>query len=97
MLGEGHMFQVFRAFSDAPDRLICRDDVDNQVQAAYTCIDSDQVLITANPFIESISDLVKIPLGNGWEREYGIIFREPVSPIVQNYIDTALEIYLGKN
>ena len=91
---EKEIINAFRqSFAGAPEHLILRDDVDNQVEAAFSCIGSDRILITANPFIHSISPLVKIPLQEGWHREYGIIYRPPVSHAVQKYIDLAVEIY----
>lgn len=93
MLEESMIDAFHQAFALLPDHLILRQDVDNQVEAAFSCIGSDQILITANPFIHSISSLVKIPLREGWRREYGIICRPPVSHAVQKYIDLAVEIY----
>lgn len=84
---------LHEAFKDRNENLIERDDVDHQVEAAFECLSSDSLLLTANPFIHSISELVKIPLDAGWTREYGIIYNEPVSPVVRKYIDLAEEIY----
>ena len=73
--------------------LIERDDIDNQVGAAYECTNSDSILIFANPFVQSIEELKKIPLATGWTREYGIIYKAPCSDVVQNYINFAVQYY----
>ena len=93
MLEEEQTDAVRTAFARHADNLIERNDVDHQVEVAYECINSDRILITANPFIENISDLVKIPLKNGWVREYGILYKEPISDAVRKYIETAVEVY----
>ena len=87
--------QINDTFQAVPGHLISREDVDNQVPAAYECIESDRILITANPFIEDIEELVKVPLDTGWTREYGVIFREPVTETVRKYIEIAEEVYSG--
>ena len=89
--------QIRTAFQSRQEHLILREDVDNQVPAAYECLDSDRILITANPFIEGIGELVKVVLDTGWQREYGILFREPASEIVKQYIDVAKEVYGGND
>ena len=93
MLGDVYTQQMRDAFRGTPDHLIERSDVDNQVQAAYECLGTKRVLITANPFIEGIGELIKVPLDTEWEREYGIIYKEPASEPVQKYIALAREIY----
>ena len=93
MLEEIYRDQIFRAFQTAPDHLISREDVDNQVQVAYECIETDRILITANPFIEGIAQLVKVPLDTGWTREYGVVFREPATEAVRKYVGIAEELY----
>lgn len=93
MLDSNVVDALHEAFKDRKKNLIERDDVDHQVEAAFECLSGDSLLLTANPFIHSISELVKIPLNTGWTREYGIIYNEPVSPSVRKYIDLAEEIY----
>ena len=93
MLEERYRNQIVDVFREIPDHLIIRDDVDNQVPAAFDCVDSDRILITANPFIRDIEELVKVPLDTGWKREYGVIFRKPASEPVSKYIEIAEEIY----
>ena len=93
MLDSNVIDALHEAFKDRKENLIERDDVDHQVEAAFECLSGDSLLLTANPFIHSISELVKIPLNTGWAREYGIIYNEPVSPSVRKYIDLAEEIY----
>lgn len=97
MLEKLYLDQISHAFLAFPDHLISREDVDNQVPAAYDCIESDRILITANPFIEDIEELVKVPLATGWTREYGVIFREPAAEAVRKYIETAEEVYSERN
>lgn len=93
MLEERYRDQIIDAFRAVPGHLISRDDVDNQVPAAYDCVDSNRILITANPFIRDIEELVKVPLDTGWKREYGVIFRKPASEPVRKYIEIAEEVY----
>ena len=93
MLEEVYRDQINHAFLSVPGHLISREDVDNQVPAAYECIESDRILITANPFIEGITQLVKVPLDTGWTREYGVIFREPATETVRKYVEIAEEVY----
>lgn len=92
MVKQQYVKELEQAFTNS-ENLIKRDDVDNQVSAAYECINSDAVLLTANPFIQSINELKKVPLSIGWTREYGIIYKTPTSEIVQNYIDLAIQCY----
>ena len=93
MLGDLYTRQMRDAFTNSASHLIERSDVDNQVQAAYECLNTRRILITANPFIEGIAELVKVPLSPGWEREYGIIYKEPATEPVQKYVALARELY----
>ena len=93
MLEEEYNARIEAAFAARPENLIRRSDVDHQVEASYECIESDRVMITANPFIEGISELLKIPLDTGWKREYGILYRRPASELVMRYVETAEEVY----
>ncbi len=93
MVGKERMQSARQAFSLHPEHLIQRMDVDNQVSAAYECMESNSILITANPFIGSLEGLIKIPLDEGWMREYGIIYKEPASWVVRQYVDLAIELY----
>ncbi len=93
MLGQERIADLKEVFQQHPTHLIIRSDVDNQVGAAYDCISSDTILLSANPFVHSISELTKIPLAVDWSREYGIIYREPVTLPVRKYIDLAIWYY----
>lgn len=93
MLQSSYSNELTDAFQSHPDNLIKRKDVDHQVEAAYACLTQNTILITANPFIHSIKQLVQIPLSEGWKRTYGIIYKPPVSDTVQKYIDLAVSIY----
>ncbi|MGN1389378.1 MAG: LysR family transcriptional regulator [Bulleidia sp.] len=93
MLMESYLDALKAAFRAHPENLILRDDVDHQVEAAYACMSDGTILITANLFLKSISGLHSIPLSEGWERTYGIIYKTPVSDAVQKYIDLAQELY----
>ncbi len=93
MLGKERIDMLRRLFTDHPEQLRVRTDVDNQAAAAYECVSSDWVLLSANPFIHSIPELVKVPLEVDWSREYGLIYREPVTPFLQKYIDLAVRYY----
>lgn len=75
------------------ENLRFRDDVDNQVDVAFQCSDSEELLVTANGFVTEIPQLVTVLLEDGWYEEYGIIYRPHPSSIVQKYIDLAAEIY----
>ena len=87
---------IREAFVDMEENLIELHDVDRQVQAVYECLESDRILITANPFIEQIREIRKIPLECGWEREYGIIYKEPMTAAVRKYVETARDVYREK-
>ena len=97
MVRSEYLKLIRSAFAHNRKNLIERSDVDNQVEIAFSCIHSDQILITANPFISSVRELKKIPLDTGWKRDYGIIYLSPVSRTVQNFIDLALSIYSEKS
>ena len=96
MLPEEYLHELQSVFQDHPDHLIMRDDVDNQVGAAFECSHSDHIMITANPFIYSVSDLMKIPLRTEWTREYGLISMPDCPPVVRRYIETAREVYRNR-
>lgn len=93
MLMESYLEALKASFRTHPENLILRDDVDHQVEAAYACMTDGTILITANPFLQSVSGLHSIKLSEGWERTYGIIYKPPVSDAVQKYIDLAEELY----
>ena len=93
MLEKKFIQDIENAFSDHPDNLLKRKDVDNQVNIAFSCIANNYLFLTANPFIKKISDLITIPIDTDFTREYGVIYKEPVSDTVQKYIETAVRTY----
>lgn len=93
MVEEAYMDALHQAFASSPKHLQERRDVDNQVAAAYSCIDSRKVLITANPFITSVAGLKLIPLAEGWKREYGILFPKDCREAVMAYVEFAVNWY----
>ena len=93
MLMKEYTKAIEEAFSAHPGNLIESGEVDHQVETAFSCIHTKRILITANPFIESVKELVKVPLETGWKRAYGIIYLSPANDTVQKFIDLAVEIY----
>jgi len=93
MIMKSFIEEIHEAFAKKPQNLIESMDVDHQVDMAFSCIAEGKVFLTANPFAASIDELVLIPLKEGWTREYGMIYKTPVSDAVQKYIDLALNIY----
>lgn len=93
MIENKYMDMIREAFQGKESRLQLRKDVDNQVGIAYSCIDTRNLLLTANPFINSIAELKLVPLKEGWTREYGVITAREISPAVQKYINLAKELY----
>ncbi len=93
MLRKAYLEEIREAFRIHPERLIESDQVDGQVGIAFGLSESRQILITANPFIESVPDLQVIPLDNDWMRTYGIIYLSPASETVMKYVETAIETY----
>lgn len=75
------------------ENLLLREDVDNQVGAAFHCETSDTLLVTANGFVTEIPELVALPLDTGWSEEYGVIYRPNPSPTVRKYVDLAVTVY----
>lgn len=75
------------------ENLLFREDVDNQVGAAFQCGTSDTLLITANGFVTEIPELITVPLDTGWSEEYGVIYRPNPSSIVRKYVDLAVTVY----
>lgn len=93
MIDKNYMNIINEAFLGKENRLQIRKDVDNQVGIAYSCIDTKNLLLTANPFINSIIELKIVPLKEGWIREYGVMTPTEISPAIQKYIDLAKELY----
>ena len=59
----------------------------------YQCINSDEILISANPFIDSIEEIQRIPLSEKWKIGYGILYHTPMLNSVKKYIAVAKEVY----
>ena len=97
MLRKAYLEEIREVFADCINNLIESDEVDRQVEIAFETDGSKNVLITANPFIRSVSDLKLIPLENEWIRTYGIIYLSPASETVEKYVRCAVETYEQMN
>ncbi len=97
MIKDSYQKKLKMAFKGYENNLVERDDVDNQVDVAFGCIGTTELLLTANPFIYSIEKIVVKPLNTGWKREYGMVYKEPVSLALQKYIDLAKKFYKKKS
>ena len=97
MIEKNYMDMINKAFLGKEKRLQLRKDVDNQVEVAYGCVNTKNLLLTANPFIHSISELKSVPLKEGWSREYGVMTAKEITPAVQKYIDLAKELFSTDN
>jgi DNA-binding transcriptional LysR family regulator len=97
MLRKAYLEEIREVFADCINNLIESDEVDRQVEIAFETAGSKNVLITANPFIRSVSDLKLIPLENEWIRTYGIIYLSPASETVEKYVRCAVETYEQMN
>ena len=93
MLEKEFLADIRAAFAARAKNLLETDDVDNQVAAAFACSLSKRILITANPFIYSVSSLVTVPLASKAFRTYGLICMSPHTPAVDKYIETAKRVY----
>ncbi len=97
MIKDSYQKKLKIAFKGYENNLVERDDVDNQVDVAFGCIGTTELLLTANPFIYSIEKIVVKPLNTGWKREYGMVYKEPASLALQKYIDLAKKFYKKKS
>ncbi len=97
MIKDSYQKKLKIAFKGYENNLVGRDDVDNQVDVAFGCIGTTELLLTANPFIYSIEKIVVKPLNTGWKREYGMVYKEPASLALQKYIDLAKKFYKKKS
>ena len=61
-----YLSAIQSAFVSSPEHLTVRRDVDHQVAAAYACVSSERIFITANYFVHSMPELKAIPLDAGW-------------------------------
>lgn len=83
------------AYQDT-NHLILSDDLDHQLDILYQCIDHHEILISANPFIDSIEEVVSIPIDPAWSVEYGLLYRPPLTSNVKKYIEVAKKIFEQK-
>lgn len=97
MIRDSYLKKLKNTYKNNEDNLVEREDVDNQVDIAFSCIGTNHLLLTANPFIYSIEGIVAIPLDTGWKREYGVVYKEPVSLALQKYIELAKKYYKKKS
>ncbi len=84
------------AFRGREGNLELRTDVDNQVPVAFACAEEGSVLLSPNYFLYHLSQMVLLPLEEGWTQEYGILYRSPATPSVQKYVDLAVAIFREK-
>ena len=97
MMPEPYLNEIKTIFQNQPDYLHESFDVDHQVEMVYQCMNSDEVLISANPFIDSIEEIQRIPLSEKWKIGYGILYHTPMRNSVKKYITVAKEVYKQKN
>lgn len=97
MIRDSYLKKLKNTYKNHERNLVERDDVDHQVDVAFSCIGTKNLLLTANPFIYSIEGIVAIPLDTGWKREYGVVYKEPVSLALQKYIELAKKYYKKKS
>lgn len=97
MIRDSYLKKLKNTYKNHEENLVERDDVDHQVDVAFSCIGTKNLLLTANPFIYSIEGIVAIPLDTGWKREYGVVYKEPVSLALQKYIELAKKYYKKKS
>lgn len=95
MVKKEYQEQLKQVYSQlgSTENLILRNDVDNQVDAAFRCGLTDALLVTANGFVTEISELTTCLLDTGWTEEYGIIYRSNPTPVVRKYVALAVVIY----
>lgn len=93
MIMRTYIQEIRMAFQNKKENLIESDAVDEQVRTAFECIHTKRIFITANPFASTVDHLKLVLLDTGWQREYGIIYRSPVSHVIRKYIDVALSVY----
>lgn len=93
MMKREYTDEMKHAFENAEEKLLLSDDVDHQVEMLYRCMNDSTLMISANPFTDRIADIASVPLSTGWNIEYGILYRHPLSHTVELYIETAREVY----
>lgn len=96
MMTEDHLNKIRKHFRNTITNLIESQDVDHQIELVYQCMNSDNILISANPFIDSIENIVKITLAEHFTIEYGLICHKPVTDAMYKYVHVAEEVYKKK-
>lgn len=96
MMSHAYISELQKTFKSHEGNLILSDEVDRQIENLFSCINTKQIVIMANPVSKSIDGLVTVPLSTHWSVEYGIIYKAPVSKAVRQYIDLAVTIYSKK-
>lgn len=89
------MDSLLETYKDT-NNLILSDDLDHQLDILYQCIDHNEILISANPFIDSIEEVVSMPIDEKWSVEYGLLYRPPLTSNTKKYIEVAKEIFSQK-
>lgn len=89
MMTDAHLNKLRKNLADLNES----QDVDHQIELVYQCMNSDEILISANPFIDSIENIAKIPLNEHFTIEYGLICHKPVTETLRKYIQVAEEVY----
>lgn len=85
--------QLQTVFFDRPDALNCRMDIDNQIAVTFECAESDKILVSCNPYIYYMENIVRIPLECDVMQEYGIITSASPSSAAQKLADMARFMY----
>ena len=93
MINAEYVNSVEEAFADAAKNLLERRDNDHQTEAAFTLVDSNDLLLCANPFFKTIESLTLVPLDTGWKRIYGLVYRPPMKFVVRKYLETARQVF----
>lgn len=96
MMTEDHLNKIRKHFRNNINNLNESQDVDHQIELVYQCMNSNEILISANPFIDSIENIAKIPLTEHFTIEYGLICHKPVTDAVRKYIQVAEGVYKDK-
>ena len=85
--------ELKNAFKDHLEHLEERMDVDYQIEITYECIGSEQILVSCNPYLDYMKEVVKIPLVPFHELEYGMITSKKPNYATRKYIELALELF----
>ena len=97
MMTKDHLNKIRKHFQNNINNLNESQDVDHQIELVYQCMNSDKILISANPFIDSIENIAKITLTDHLTIEYGLLCHKPVTETLRKYIQIAEEVYKNSN